>query len=140
MKKWNVLVGMYYHGCNRQTVEAATAEEACAKAIEAADQDSNWRNTDDVTTSFVDAIAEGEDADPFEGDADLLVPPAFTDTARMSGVSRQMAGVLTQVDWDLLSRQRLALGRLLDEVGYPTDGSAEGVMNFLAELLRAKGK
>ena len=54
------------HHANTVTVEADTLEEALEKAIEAANQNPDgWRSTDHVTDSFIDAVCEGADRDPW---------------------------------------------------------------------------
>ena len=73
-----------YHDSVR-TVEASSIEEACRLAIEEANQDSAWKSVDHVGDTFIDALAEGVDVDPWAvngciGSA-LPVPEAFTERA-----------------------------------------------------------
>ena len=69
------------------TVNAKSIAEACAKACEGEDRDgyeAAWRSIDHVGETFVDAIAEGDDADPWaEGGlgSALPVPYEFTEAA-----------------------------------------------------------
>ena len=67
------------HHANTVTVEADTLEEALEKALEAANQNPDgWRSTDHVTDSFVDAVCQGADRDPW-GEGALPVPERFTE-------------------------------------------------------------
>ena len=65
----------HYH--NTVTVEAGTLDEALENAIEQASDDSYWKPSDDCGPTFVEALAEGEDADPW-GDTAIPVPDRFT--------------------------------------------------------------
>ena len=79
-RPWTVQVGYNAHHCNTVTVEADTLEEALKKAIEAANEDAaGWRSTDHCSNSFVDAVCEGADADPWDRDATLPVPARFSE-------------------------------------------------------------
>ena len=65
-RPWTVQVGYNAHYCNTVTVGADTLEEALEKAIGAANEDAaGWRSTDHCSDSFVDAVCEGSDADPW---------------------------------------------------------------------------
>ena len=64
---------------NTVSVEAETPEEALAKAIEAANDDPNWKSVDHCTSTFVDAYCMGHDEDPWDGDKSLPVPARFTE-------------------------------------------------------------
>ena len=76
---WTVQCAYMSHVANTVTVEADTLEEALDKAIEAANEDpAGWKSTGDVTDSYVDAVCEGVDADPW-GDGTLPVPDRFTE-------------------------------------------------------------
>ena len=46
------------------TVEADSFDEALEKAIELAGDDPHWKSVDQAGQTFVEALAEGEDADP----------------------------------------------------------------------------
>ena len=65
----------HYH--NTVTVEAGTLDEALENAIEQASDDSYWKPSGDCGPTFVEALAEGEDADPW-GDTAIPVPDRFT--------------------------------------------------------------
>ena len=61
------------------TVEADTLDEALEKAIEAANRSDAWRSLDHCGDTFVDAVCEGADADPWATEASLPVPDRFTE-------------------------------------------------------------
>ena len=66
------------HYRNTVTVEADTLDEALEKAIEQAGDDPHWKSVDQASQTFVEALAEGMDADPW-GDTALPVPDRFTE-------------------------------------------------------------
>ena len=73
------MLGYSSHHANTVTVEADTLEEALEKAIEAANEDPDgWRSTDHVSDTFIDAVCEGADRDPW-GEGALPVPDRFTE-------------------------------------------------------------
>ena len=79
-RPWTVQVGYNAHHCNTVTVEADALEEALEEAIETANEDAaGWRSTDHVSESFVDAVCEGVNADPWDPDATLPVPGRFSE-------------------------------------------------------------
>ena len=59
-------------------VEAGTPEQALEAAIAKADATEAWKKSDRSGDPFIAAYAEGEDADPWGGDA-LPVPGRFTE-------------------------------------------------------------
>ena len=78
-RQFTVQCGYNAHCANTVTVEAETLEQALEKAIEAVNEDpSGWRSTDHVTDTFVDAVCEGADNDPWGEDA-LPVPDRFSE-------------------------------------------------------------
>ena len=64
---------------NTVSVEAETLEEALEKAIEAANDDPNWKSLDHCGPTHVDACCMGRDEDPWDGDKSLPVPARFTE-------------------------------------------------------------
>ena len=78
-RQFTVQCGYNAHFANTVTVDAATLEEALEKAIQAANNDDAWRSTDDCGPSYVDAVCEGADADPWAADTALTVPERFTE-------------------------------------------------------------
>ena len=78
MTHYTVCCGYASHYHNTVTVEADTLDEALEKAIEQAGDDPHWKSADYCGSTFVDAIAEGEEADPW-GDTAIPVPDRFTE-------------------------------------------------------------
>ena len=78
MTHYTVCCGYASHYHNTVTVEADSLDEALEKAIEQAGDDPHWKPTDDCGPTFVEALAEGEDADP-RGDTAIPVPDRFTE-------------------------------------------------------------
>ena len=64
---------------NTVSVEAETPDEALEKAIEAVNQDPNWKSVDHCGPTHVDAYCMGRDEDPWEDDRSLPVPARFTE-------------------------------------------------------------
>ena len=64
---------------NTVSVEADTLEEALDNAIEAANQDPNWKSVDHCGATFVDTCCIGRDEDPWDSDKSLPVPARFTE-------------------------------------------------------------
>ena len=64
---------------NTVSVQADTPEEALEKAIEAANDDPNWKSLDHCGPTHVDAYCMGRDEDPWDDDKSLPVPARFTE-------------------------------------------------------------
>jgi hypothetical protein len=81
MTAWTVQCGYAAYYANTVTVEADTLDEALEKAIATANADPHWRALDDCAgATFVDAAAEGEDADPWAAFGSALsIPDRFTE-------------------------------------------------------------
>ena len=77
MTHYTVCCGYASHYHNTVTLEADTLDAALEKAIEQAGDDPHWKSADYCGPTFVDAIAEGEDADPW-GDTAISIPDRFT--------------------------------------------------------------
>ena len=77
MTLYTVCCGYASHYHNTVTVEADTLDEALEKAIEQAGDDPHWKSADYCGPTFVEALAEGEDADPW-GDTAIPIPDRFT--------------------------------------------------------------
>ena len=78
-RPFTVQVGYFVHFANTVTLEAQTLEEALEKAVAAANENpEGWKGTDHVTDTFVDAVCEGADGDPW-GEGALPVPDRFTE-------------------------------------------------------------
>ena len=78
MNRYTVCCGNASHYHNTVTVEADTLGEALEKAIEQAGDDPHWKSVDQASQTFVDAVAEGMDADPW-GDTAIPVPDLFSE-------------------------------------------------------------
>lgn len=80
---------------NTITVQASDIEDACRRAIETATRDSAWRSTGACGPTFVDAITEGEDADPWRVAASHLpVPPRFAEDREAQELRAALLGLL----------------------------------------------
>ena len=73
------------------TVQAEDTVGACRAAIDSANQSDSWKGLDWEQTTYVVALAQGEDIDPWrrtpEGadESILPVPGLFTDVAKLAG-------------------------------------------------------
>ncbi len=78
-RPWTVQCAYMSHVANTVAIEADSLEEALEKAIEAANDDpAGWKSTGHVSDSYVDAVCEGADADPW-GEGSLPVPDRFSE-------------------------------------------------------------
>ena len=73
MTYFTVCCGYASHYHNIVTVDADSLNEALEKAIEQAGDDPHWKSVDQASQIFVEALAEGEDADPW-GDTAIPYP------------------------------------------------------------------
>ena len=78
MTYFTVCCGYASHYHNTVPVEADTLDAALEKAIEQAGDDPHWKSVDQASQTFVEALAESMDADPW-GDTALPVPDRFTE-------------------------------------------------------------
>ena len=78
MTHYTVCCGYASHYHNTVTIEADTLDAALEKAIEQAGDDPHWKSVDQASQTFVEALAEGMDADPW-GDTAIPVPDRFTE-------------------------------------------------------------
>ena len=78
MTHYTVCCGYASHYHNTVTVEADSLEAALEKAIEQAGDDPHWKSVDQASQTFVEALAEGMDADPW-GDTAIPVPDRFSE-------------------------------------------------------------
>ena len=92
MTHFTVCCGFASHYHNTVTVEADTLDAALEKAIEQAGDDPHWKSVDQASQTFVEALAEGMDADPW-GDTAIPVPDRFTgEPANATGSSERANG------------------------------------------------
>lgn len=78
MTSYTVQCGYAGYYAQTVTVEAETPEAACEAAILRANDRDSWKNLDHCGDTFVDALTEGENTDPW-GPESLPVPFAFTE-------------------------------------------------------------
>lgn len=83
MPKYTVQCGYNTAYGNTAVVEAADPAAASEAAIAAVNDCSAWRAHDDVGPTYVDAIAEGDDVDPWLDGArsQLPIPARYTERA-----------------------------------------------------------
>ena len=78
-------------------VEAETVEQALDRAIVAANEGDGWSSLDVCGDTFVDAVAEGQDADPWTDFASYLpVPTCFTERGEPPLVTVIVSGGVVQ--------------------------------------------
>lgn len=75
-RPFTVQCGFAAYCANTVVVEAVDAGEACRLAIEAANQSDGWKSVDHCGPTFVEALAEGQDADPWTMTGSVLPVPA----------------------------------------------------------------
>ncbi len=81
LKTWTIRCAAYLPTVNTVEVEADTLQEACEKAIPAANESPHWQTADQSERTFVDAYCEGA----CDSDAEILtrmksdVPYAFSE-------------------------------------------------------------
>ena len=83
--------GYYAHYHITVRIEADDLDAACRAAIAQANECDAWRSGDHVTETYVDAITEGGDADPWGPDA-LPVPLRFTHEGEPPHIAVSSAG------------------------------------------------
>ncbi|MGF1611290.1 MAG: hypothetical protein ACFCUQ_17945 [Kiloniellales bacterium] len=80
MTTYTVQCGYAAYYANTVQVEAESLEAALEQAIEKANDDPHWRALDHCGPTFVDAVAEGADADPWSTFSSVLpIPDRFTE-------------------------------------------------------------
>jgi hypothetical protein len=80
MPFWTVQCGYAAYYANTVTVEADTLDDALDMAITAANEDASWKSLDHCGPTFIDAVAEGVDVDPWRDHVSVLpVPECFTE-------------------------------------------------------------
>ena len=80
MTAWTVQCGYAAYYANTVTVEAETLDDALGKAIAAGNEDASWKSLDNCGPTFVDAVAEGADTDPWRDHVSAIpVPERFTE-------------------------------------------------------------
>ena len=79
MTNFTVQAGYAGYFANTVTVEADTLEEALQNAIATANDDPGWKSVDHCGPTFIDAVCEGEHADPWDRDTTLPIPDRFSE-------------------------------------------------------------
>lgn len=80
LRPWTVQCSYADYYTNTVVVQATTPEQACEQAIEAANGSDGWKSLDWCGPTFVDALAPGEDVDPWDRhDSRTPVPDAYTE-------------------------------------------------------------
>ena len=97
MKSWTVQCTYPAYYTNTVTVEAETLHEALEKAIEAANDDPSSTSPDYCGPTFIDAVAEGANADPWNGFASAIqVPERFTEAGEPPRITVTVKGGAVQ--------------------------------------------
>ena len=96
---FTVQCGFASYFSNTVVVEAADVDAACRLAVEIANQSDGWKAIDHCGPTFVDAVAEGEDADPWMIRGSVLPVPA--ELAEQDGSSLRSA-LIGLLDWAAL--------------------------------------
>ena len=80
MTTWTVQCGYAAYYANTVVVDADTLDHALERAISAANDDPSWKSLDDCGPTFVCAVAQGADAEPWHGAASAIpVPECFSE-------------------------------------------------------------
>lgn len=97
MKRWTVQCTYAAYYSNTVMVEADTIEQACEQAIAQANEDPCWKLLDDCGPTFVDAMAEGGDADPWtDFRSSLPVPSRYCERGIPPLVTITVSGGVVQ--------------------------------------------
>lgn len=78
MTTWTVQCGYAAYYANTVTVEAETLDDALDKAIVVVNEDTSWKSLDHCSPTFVDAVAEGADADPWRDHVSAIPVPELS--------------------------------------------------------------
>ena len=91
-RQWTVQCAYNAHWANTVTVEAESLDEALSKALGDVNTDMDgWKSTDHVSETYVDAVAEGADSDPW-GPTAVSVPAEYTERGPLPVVTIHDAG------------------------------------------------
>lgn len=97
MKTWTMQCSYRTYFDNSVIVEAETLEEALQKAIEEANNDPDWKSSDYAGQTFVEAVAEGDNVDPWKGyQSAIPVPERFTERGETPLVTVTVEGGVVQ--------------------------------------------
>ena len=91
-RRWTVQCACNAHWVNTVTVEAEDLDEALARAVETVNRDADgWKSTDHISDTYVDAVAEGTDCNPW-GKTSLPVPAEYTERGPLPLITFGRAG------------------------------------------------
>ena len=97
MKLWTVQCSFASYDEKTVVVEAETIEQALERAIVAANEGDGWSSQDVCGDTFVDAVAQGNDVDPWKDFASSLpVPARFTERGEPPLVTVTVSGGVVQ--------------------------------------------
>lgn len=97
MKLWTVQCSFASYDAKTVVVEAETIEQALDRAIVAANEGDGWSSLDICGDTFVDAVAQGNDVDPWKDFASSLpVPARFTERGEPPLVTVTVSGGVVQ--------------------------------------------
>ncbi len=97
MKVWTVQCSFASYDAKTVVVEAETLEQALERAIDEANGGDGWSVLDVCGDTFVDAVAEGNDVDPWKDFASSLpVPSRFTERGEPPQVAITVSGGVVQ--------------------------------------------
>ena len=101
---YTVRCGYNVHYRATLVVDAATVEDALDKALEASNEIVEWTPTDGTPYTFIDAVARGEVADPFQDGE--TIPDRFRDPAFRSVNWSRIEAVETDCEVLLFSLEK----------------------------------
>jgi hypothetical protein len=97
MTIYTVQCGYAAYYANTVEFEAESLETVLDRAIEKANENPHWRAPDHCGPTFVDAVAEGADADPWSAFSSVLpIPDRFTEQGEPPTVTVIMEGGIVQ--------------------------------------------
>ena len=97
MKLWTVQCSFASYDEKTVVVEAETIEQALDRAIVTANEGDGWSSLDVCGDTFVDAVAQGNDVDPWKDFASSLpVPARFTERGEPPLVTVTVLGGVVQ--------------------------------------------
>jgi len=125
MNFWTVQCSFASYDAKTVVVEAKTIEQALDRAIVAADEGDGWSSLDVCGDTFVDAVAQGDDVDPWKDFASsLAVPSRFTERGESPLVTVTVSGGVVQ---DVCIEGGKARVQVRD---YDTDGANPSDLNI----------
>ena len=118
MKRWTVQCSFAAYDAKIVVVDADTLDEALEKAIAEANASDGWFALDVSGNTFVDAVAVGDDVDPWkEFESSLPVPARFTERG-------DPPRVIVTVSGGVVQNVEIEGGKVRVEVrDYDTDGA-----------------